>query len=122
MVDLPLCKGQRTLSNQKSKSRIDRFFISSCFLFDLMGVSQKILPQPTSDHYPICIEADGTQWGPMPFRLDNKWLKNENFRHLVENTWKNCVIRGCASDRFVHKLKALKNAVKKFGQGGEGAN
>lgn len=113
MVDLLLSKKQWTWSNQKSKSKIDRFFIS-CFLLDLTCVNQKTLSRRISDHYLICIEAEGIQWSLIPFRLDNKWLGKENFRQLVEETWKNSDIQGCASYRFAHKHKALKNAIKEW--------
>lgn len=90
MVDLSLSKGQWTWSNQKNKSRIDRFFVSSNFLMELSNVIQKTLPCPTSDHYPICLEARGIQWGPVPLWLDNKWLRKEKFCRLVENSWLKC--------------------------------
>lgn len=92
VADLPLSKGQWTRSNRKSMSRIDRFFVSSNFLLELTNVSQKTLPRLTYDHYPVCVEVEGIQWGPVLFQLDNKWLKKDKFRDLVENSWKNCEV------------------------------
>lgn len=70
------------------------------------------MPRPISDHYPICIEANGIQWGPVLFRLDSIWLKKAEFHNLVKSAWKNYEIKGCASYRFVHKLKAVKKIIK----------
>lgn len=82
------------------------------YYLDLAGVRQKILSHSTTDHYPICIKVDGIHWGPVPFRLDNKWLGKENFKKLGEDIWQNCVVWGCASYRFAQKLKTLKNVIK----------
>lgn len=101
VVDLPLFKGQWTWSNQSSRFRIDKIFVSANLLVDLVGVSHKTLARPISDHYPICIEADGIKWGLGPFGLDDKWLEKENFWLFVEKTWRNTVLNGCASYRFV---------------------
>lgn len=78
----------------------------------LVGVLQKTLSRPTSDHFPICLIADGVQWGLVPFRFDNKWLGNDCFRSMVEKKWKSYNFRGCASFRIASKLRELKNDIK----------
>lgn len=80
----------------------------------MSGVYQRILQQPISDHYPICLQADGIQWGPIPFQPDNKWLKDLKFGVLIEATWKNIVIQGNASYRLTTKLKELKIVIKEL--------
>lgn len=89
-----------------------RFFASANLMVDLAGISHKTLSRPTSDHFPICIEAEGIKWGRTPFRLDNKWLGKENFGSFVEIIWKTTKIEDCASYRVAQKLRILKNEIK----------
>lgn len=55
----------------------------------------------------------GIKWGSVPFRLDNKWIKVDGFRRLMENIWHGAWVEGTASFRFASKLKAVKIIVKK---------
>lgn len=48
----------------------------------------------------------------MPFRFDNKWLKTEGFRYMVEMCWNDLQIQGTTSFRLASKLKTLKNEIK----------
>lgn len=115
LVDLLLSCGKWTWTNLRVQpvcSRIDRFLVTPAFLAQLPGVIQKTLQRPTSDHCPICLHTDGIQWGPIPFRFDNKWLSNMKFVTLIEEVWKNTVIHGNASFRLVRKLKEVKNVIK----------
>lgn len=64
LVDLLLSGGQWTWTNMRNQpacSRIDRFLVPHVFLLQLPGVYQRILQQPISDHYPICLQAEGIQ-------------------------------------------------------------
>lgn len=90
LVDIPLMGGNSTWSNSRDNpvmSRIDRFLISNMLLMQLVGLGQKVLNRPISDHFPICIDSNGIIWGPGPFRLDNKWLRVMGFKQLVEKEW-----------------------------------
>lgn len=69
------------------------------------GLSQ--INRLISDHFPIYHVPEGIIWGPTPFRLDNKWLKVEGFRNLVEKCWQETVVVGTYSFLFASKLKAL---------------
>lgn len=72
------------------------------------------MPRLSLDHFPIMLVSNDIKWGPVPFRLDNKWLKHENFRTLVTETWRNTMVRGTASFRIAHKLKILKAEIKNW--------
>lgn len=114
VVDLPLTGEQWTWSNQRSRSRIDRFFLLANLLLNLDGVVQRTLPRPTSDHYPICLEVERIKWGPIPFRLENRWLEEERFCAMVEEEWNGCRVQSCASYMFAYKLKELKRCIKQW--------
>ena len=40
-----------------------------------------LLQRPISDHFPILLErGEGVMRGPTPFRFENMWTKEENFK------------------------------------------
>lgn len=51
---------------------------------------------------------------PIPFRLDNKWLKAEGFRSLVARVWREESASGKGSFRVAKKLILLKMAIKNW--------
>ena len=85
--DLPLQGGRFTWSggrNGRSKSRLDRFLVSSDWESQFSNVAQRSLPRPISDHFPILLDSDGIRSGPSPFRFELMWLKFRGFRELLK--------------------------------------
>ncbi|RVW86319.1 Transposon TX1 uncharacterized 149 kDa protein [Vitis vinifera] len=83
--DLPLQGGVFTWCgglNNRSKSRIDRFFISEDWETHFQGAIQTVLAKPISDHTPILLDGGGMRRGPTPFRFENMWLKSEGFKEI----------------------------------------
>ncbi|RVW30380.1 Transposon TX1 uncharacterized 149 kDa protein [Vitis vinifera] len=88
--DMPLQGGPYTWSgglNGQSWSRLDHFLISEDWENHFSGVSQCTLPRPVSDHYPILLDGGGVRRGPIPFRFENMWLKEEGFKELLRGWW-----------------------------------
>ena len=84
--DLPFQGGRFTWSDSlsnRSKFRIDRFLISDEWEVHFPGVVQCILPKPVSDHFPILLDGGGVRRGPIPFRFENMWLKEEGFKDML---------------------------------------
>ncbi|RVX07434.1 putative ribonuclease H protein [Vitis vinifera] len=50
-------------------------------------VSQRRLPRPISDHFPVLLEGGSWRRGPAPFRFENMWFKVEGFKDLIRNWW-----------------------------------
>ena len=72
-----------------------------------------ILPKPLLDHFPILLEGRGSSIrGPMPFKFENMWLKQDNFKGLIDRDWKSFSFSGFSSYIVVEKLKALKLKIK----------
>lgn len=56
----------------------------------------------------------GFNGGPIPFCLDNKWLKIDSFKIMVNDVWNEPVEDGTASFRLFRKLFRLKQEIKKW--------
>lgn len=89
------------------------FFISNEFFVDFSSIYQKLSQRTLSDHFPICIMSDGIQWRPVHFRLDNRWLKKEGFKRVVEVLSQENV-SGKASFQVAKKLIVLKPTIKEW--------
>ena len=115
--DLPLQGGPYMWSgwlNGQSRSRLDRFLISEDWENHFSGVSQCTLPRPVSDHYPILLDGGGVRRGPIPFRFENMWLKEERFKELLKGWWQGFNCSGSYSFVLLEKLKALKVKLKNW--------
>jgi hypothetical protein len=98
LIDLPLNGKRFTWSRGNVASRIDRIFISGDWLQFLPTSTLFGLPRFSSDHRPLQLLLDSTNWGPKPFRFMNcwwltsgRWYKTSGtqFRshQLVEGIW-----------------------------------
>ena len=115
LVDLPLQGGSFTWSgglHNQAWARLDRFMASPSWLDQFSNVSQKRLPRPISDHFPILIEGGGRRRGPSPFRFENLWLKVEGFKDLMRSWWQGMSVSGRVSYKLATKLKAIKQNLK----------
>ena len=65
-----------------------------------------------SDHCPVVLKEDVTNWGPKPFRFINAWILHPRFLKLVKEVWESVVVDGRASFRLKVKLHRVKEALK----------
>lgn len=113
MVDVPF-KGKNFSwfsGDGKSKSRIDRFLLSSTVVdrWDVKG--QLIGDRDISDHCPIWIIPD-LNWGPKPFFFNNEWFSFESFIPFVELEWNKLSVQGRGDYVLKEKLRLLKVKLK----------
>ncbi|XP_058775098.1 uncharacterized protein LOC131649352 [Vicia villosa] len=116
LMDVP-CKGKKFSwfsGDGRSKSRIDRFLLSSTVvnMWDVVG--QMIGDRDISDHCPIWIMTDNHNWGPKPFKFNNEWFSNASFMPFVEKEWKNLVVHGRGDFILKEKLRLIKYKNKKW--------
>ena len=115
LVDLPLQGGSFNWNeglNNQSWARLDRFLATPSWFDQYNRVSQRRLPRPTSDHFPVLLEWGGLRKGPFPFKFENRWLKVEGFKDLIGGWWQGIVVRGSLNYRLTVKLKRLKQNLK----------
>ena len=117
LMDLPLGGGPYTWSNGSANpamSRIDRFLISSDWEDAYPDVTQKLLPCPLSDHFPLLLEVGSMCRGKSPFRFENMWLQDVGFVDRVAAWWSSSSFTGLPSLILARKLKALKEDLKQW--------
>ncbi|XVE69059.1 hypothetical protein DITRI_Ditri09bG0119200 [Diplodiscus trichospermus] len=81
LVDLPLVGCKFTwCSNRENPTfcRLDRFLVEVEFLQIYPTLVQKLCPRSISDHFPVSIGVESTNWGPRPFKFFNYWLEDDS--------------------------------------------
>jgi hypothetical protein len=71
-----------------------------------------ILPRTISDHSSLLLKCGDRDWGPKPFRFNNFWLENRNFKKLVEEVWRGHGTTGWMRVVLKNKLRALKEEIR----------
>ena len=108
--------GTFTWSNSRevaSRSRLDRFLLSSDLEEHILNICQRRLQRLLSDHFPILVEGGNFQRDSKPFRFENMSLKADGFVDKVRSWWEVYTFWGSPSFRIASKLKALKLDLKK---------
>jgi len=95
-------------------SRIDRMLISEEWGQVRGEFALWVLPRDVSDHCPLVPRYGGWNWGPTPFRFNNFWLQNCDFKGVVEEAWRNQNVSGWMSFVLKEKLKGLKPILKEW--------
>ncbi|GLU23474.1 hypothetical protein SLE2022_394740 [Rubroshorea leprosula] len=116
LVDLPLIGRKFTWyhSNGASMSRLDRFLLSEEWCLNWENVKQWGLNRSLSDHCPIVLKNQISDWGPKPFRFFDAWLELPQFKGIVTDIWKSTVVKGWNGYRLKEKLKETKKVLKEW--------
>lgn len=68
-------------------AKLDRFFLSNDWSQKFPNTRQKTLPNTSSDHCPIMIEAITSFKKFRIFRFENFWLQVQGFKTMVQERW-----------------------------------
>ena len=113
LKDTSLSGGQYTWKgglNNRRMARLDRFLIRDDWETLFGGANQSLLPKPLLDHHPILLEGGRyTVKGPLPFRFENMWLKEEGLKTLVEEWWRSYEVRGTRKLCINRKAEGFEN-------------
>nr|GEV00511.1 RNA-directed DNA polymerase, eukaryota [Tanacetum cinerariifolium] len=96
-------------------SKLHRFLISEGFVSLFPHVSAICLDKHLSDHCPILLRDDISDYGATPFRFYHSWFKLNGFEQMVINTWNSISLE----DRngmihFKKKLQLLKKEIRSW--------
>jgi len=72
-----------------------------------------VLPRDVFDHCPLVLRGGRWDWGPKPFRFNNFWLSNSNFKGVVEE-WRRDGVNGWMSFVLKTNLKNLKLRLREW--------
>jgi hypothetical protein len=98
--------------NGTTMSRLDRDLLSDDWL-DIWGcLVVWVANRDVLDHCPIILKYRNDDWGPKPFRFNNFWLKNKQFKVVVANAWNSQQVLGWMGFVLKEKLKGLKGVIK----------
>jgi hypothetical protein len=117
LIDLPLLEGRFTWSNNQdppSKSRLDRFLLSTDWEDQFSHLVQKALPCFVLDHCLISLDCGTYIRGKSYFKFENMWLHHEAFTGIVRQWWGSYDFQGTLSFVLASKLKVLKEDIKKW--------
>lgn len=92
----------------KTMSRLDQFLVSKNMIKSLDIVGQKMGNRDISDHCPVWLMKDKSNWGPKLNRVNNKWFRNKDFIAFVETEWKGFDVTGRGDYILKEKLRILK--------------
>lgn len=86
----------------------------------MKNLTQIGLKRKTSNHAAILLKEEFKDWGPKPFKFVNSWLKEEGFKKMVEEEWRNCKVQGWSGFVIKEKLKHVRKRIwvwhrEKFG-------
>ncbi|GAU32684.1 hypothetical protein TSUD_145580 [Trifolium subterraneum] len=118
LVDMPLIGRKFTWfhPNGMSMSRLDRLLISPSW-FEMWGSPNVwVLPRDVADHCPLVLRYSSADWGPKPFRFNNFWLENRDFKEVITNAWEAQHLEGWMGFILRERLKGLKLVIKDWSQ------
>ncbi|XP_057432140.1 uncharacterized protein LOC130724887 [Lotus japonicus] len=116
LLDIPLAGRKFTWQrlNNRARSRIDRFLVSSEWNSCWNNCSQLVLNRDISDHCPLLLRQCFQNWGPKPFRVLNCWLQDPRITGVVDSFWKEATVNGWGAYVLKEKLKRLKGKLKQW--------
>jgi len=117
LIDPPLEGGRYIWSSHEDVpilSRINRFLFFVDWEDHFQGVRQVILPQITSDHFPIPLLMGSTMVAKRPFKFENVWLEVDNFFDFVKAVWYDFNVYDSSSCVFAKKLNFLKSTLREW--------
>ncbi|XP_058776630.1 uncharacterized protein LOC131650952 [Vicia villosa] len=75
-------------------------------------IGQFIGDRDLSDHCPIWLLSDKSNWGPKPFRFNNEWFSKYYFIPFVEKEWNSLKVGERGDFVLKEKLKLFKEKLK----------
>lgn len=107
LIEISPSDGRYTWFRGNAKSKLDRVFVHIDWLSQFPHLSSSILNRRISDHCPIIVNSQKTNWGPKPFRFQDAWFTHKGCMEVIAQSWQK---NGQLS--FMEKLKSVKSELK----------
>ncbi|PWA99289.1 RNA-directed DNA polymerase, eukaryota, Reverse transcriptase zinc-binding domain protein [Artemisia annua] len=96
-------------------SKLDRFLISEEVMDDNTDLKAMVLDRLLSDHSPILLHSQKTDYGPTPFKFFQSWFQRKDFEEVVKKAFADCSHDSSESRVPLHiKLKSIKQSLKSW--------
>lgn len=117
LQDLRLQGRAYTWSNDHdspSFARLDRFMVSIAWSQTFPNSVQTAIPNTASDHCPLICQVQTRFPSSNIFRLENSWIKNQEFSDLVKQQWESAPTSGDLNEKILGLRKTIIQWRKKF--------
>ncbi|XP_058752710.1 uncharacterized protein LOC131625893 [Vicia villosa] len=114
LIDI-LCKGKKYSwfsGDGRVRSRIDRFLVADKVVSKWGVVGQFVGDRDVSDHCPVWLVYDNSNWRPKPFKFNNEWFANKDFLSFVEKEWQSFSVEGRGDFVLKEKLRLIKERLR----------
>jgi len=116
LIDLPICGSLFTWykGDEKSMSRLDQFLLSDKWCELWPHCIQVAYQRGLSDHVPMMLHVDETNWGPRPLRMLKCWSDLPGYVKFVREKWESVNYEGWGGFVLQQKLKMIKASLKEW--------
>lgn len=96
LIDLPICGRMFTWyrGDGVSMSMLDRFLLSHRWCAVWPNCIQVACQRGLSDHVPLLLYVDETNWGPRPLRMLKCWTDFTGYEDFVRAQWATLNVTG----------------------------
>ncbi|GJU32048.1 putative RNA-directed DNA polymerase, eukaryota, reverse transcriptase zinc-binding domain protein [Tanacetum coccineum] len=117
LVEIPMGGRQYTWMNKPGTklSKLDCFLMTEDVLAANPDLKARVIDRLWSDHNPILLHIDKTDFGPIPFKLFRSWMQRPGFDVLIKDSCEefNNLYHGSHSS-LQKRLKHLKQCIKSW--------
>ncbi|KAJ9558233.1 hypothetical protein OSB04_012847 [Centaurea solstitialis] len=112
--------GPNDQKEREALCKLDRFLVTSSYGDRWRNLNAKTLERKGSDHSPILMCDHVVDFGPIPFKFFDTWLKEDAVEALVKKAWHDSTSSTRPDCIFRDKLKKVKLAIKEWRKSGWG--
>ncbi|PWA90363.1 cytochrome P450 [Artemisia annua] len=117
LIEIPMGGRSFTWMNKAGTklSKLDRFLMSEDVLVANPDLKATVLDRLWSDHNPILLHADKTDFGPILFKLFHSWMQRTGFDAMIKESSEEYNNLNSGLSPALHKrLKYLKQCIKNW--------
>nr|GFB01859.1 RNA-directed DNA polymerase, eukaryota, reverse transcriptase zinc-binding domain protein [Tanacetum cinerariifolium] len=116
LIEIPMGGRLYTWMNKVGSklSKLDRFLLSEDVTTSYPDLKAIVLDKLWSDHNPILLHVDKTDFGPIPFKLYNSWIQTEGFDAMIKKTNEEFPLLNQGHLSLKYKLKFFKMKIKEW--------
>jgi len=97
-------------------SKLDRFLLSATWCDTWPNCIQTALQRDLSDHVPVVLLSDVTNWGPRSFRMMKRWADYPGYADFIRDKWRTFNVEGWGGFVLKQKLKMIKQCLEDWHQ------